>query len=109
MLRTSRQKRNLCRECPVARVADIVGDTVSILILRDLIVSPRQFTDFGRAYEGVSSRTVAQKLRILEEAGFIARTPDKKNYPRVDYRVTHKGAAFADVIDTMRRFGKRYL
>ena len=109
MLRTKRQKANLCRTCPIARVADIAGDSVSILILRDLLLRPRGFTDLELLYQGISSRTLAQKLKLLEKNGLVTRIPKRNFYPRVDYRLTRKGAAFDPVISAMRSYGERYL
>lgn len=109
MLRTKRQRRILCRDCPIARVADLVGDSVSILILRDLLKAPRRFTDLELAYQGVSSRTLSQKLKKLEHAGLVERTPDRRLGNRVDYSLTAKGRACAPVIESMRAYGEQYL
>lgn len=109
MLRTKRQRAILCRASPVARAADIVGDSVSLLILRDLLEKPRGFTELELLYKGVSSRTICSKLRRLEKNGFIARVPKRKFYPRVNYHLTPKGKAIRPVIDAMRTFGNNYL
>ena len=99
----------LCRSCPVARVADLVGDTVSILIVRDLLQKPRRFTDLELALAGVSSRTLTLKLKKLEKSGLVSRSPSYRLGNRVDYSLTPKGAAFQKVVDAMRRYGKKYL
>jgi DNA-binding HxlR family transcriptional regulator len=109
MLRTARQRKVLCRDCPVARVADLVGDSVSLLIVRDLLLKSRRFTDFELAYQGVSSRTLALKLKALEKEGLIVRDDSKRHVPRVDYRLTSRGRALEPVIDSMRSYGKKYL
>lgn len=109
MLRTARQRRILCRSCPVAQTADIVGDSVSLLILRDLHERPRGFTELELILSGVSSRTICEKLKHLMRDGLIARVPKTKFYPRVDYRLTPKGKALRPVIDAMRTYGKKYL
>ena len=109
MLRTPRQRKMLCRDCPVARVADLVGDSVSLLIMRDLVDKRRRFTDFELAFHGVSSRTLTLKLKKLEKSGLITRTPNHQLGNRVDYTVTKKGLAFDDVISAMLLYGKKYL
>jgi len=75
MLRTSRQRKVLCRDCPIAQTANIVGDTVSLLIIRDLLEKARGFTDLELSLKGVSSRTICSKLKHLEEAGLVVRVP----------------------------------
>lgn len=99
----------LCRSCPIAKVADLVGDSVSIIILRDLLEKPRRFTDLELALAGVSSRTLTLKLKKLEEAGLVSRHQSRRLGNRVDYRPTQKGVAFQKVVDAMRAYGKKYL
>lgn len=101
MLRTPKQRKVICRDCPVARVADVVGDTVSLLILRDLLTAPKRFSELESALPGVSSRTLTLKLKKLEDDGLVAREEG--------YAVTSKGRALEDVMDAMRSYGKKYL
>ena len=109
MLRTKRQRTVLCRSCPVAKTADLVGDSISLLILRDVLVKPRRFGDFELSLAGVSSRTISSKLRALEKRALITRVPDPAAYPRIDYRATAKGVALKAVVNAMRAYGKKYL
>ncbi len=109
MLRTSHQRVVLCRSCPIAKVADLVGDSVSIIILRDLLKKPRRFNDIELALAGVSSRTITLKLKKLEQCGIVSRHPDYRLGNKVVYRLTQKGAAFQKVADAMRAYGKKYL
>ncbi len=109
MLRTARQRKILCRSCPVAQVADLVGDSVSLLIMRDLLVKSRRFGDFELSLQGISTRTLTKKLRMLEKEGLISRANGKKHIPRTDYRLTPKGAALRPVVDAMRAYGKKHL
>ena len=102
MLRTSQQRKSLCRSCPVARVADLVGDSCSLLILRDLLEKPRRFGDLQHSLAGVSSRTLTNKLRRLEDEALI-------QHKKLNYTLTKKGAALHDVVEAMRTYGKKYL
>jgi len=109
MLRTKRQRRILCRSCPIARTADIVGDSVSLLILRDLFVKPRGFTELELSLNGISSRTICNKLKKMEKSGLLLRVPKSAFYPRVDWRLTVKGRALRSVVEAMRTFGAKHL
>lgn len=101
MLRTRKQREDLCKNCPVARVADVVGDSCSLLILRDLLERPRRFSELEKSLAGISSRTLTNKLKRLEKEGLITH--------RTGYTMTKKGAALQGVVDAMRSYGKRYL
>ena len=108
MFRTARQRKTICKNCPVAKTADLLGDSCSILIVRDLLLRPRRFGDLQTSLAGVSSRTLSNKLKMLEEEGLIVKKHEARP-PRVEYKLTRKGAAFNDVVEAMRSYGKRYL
>jgi len=102
MLRTAAQRKKLCRECPVARVADLLGDSVSLIIIRDLLSAPRRFGELAGALEGVSSRTLTLKLARLQKSGLVRHTV-------ASYALTAKGRALRPVIGSLRRYGEKYL
>lgn len=83
-------------------MADILGDSCTLLILRDLLDKPRRFSDLETSLSGISSRTLTNKLRSLENEGLIARK-------KFSYTLTKKGTALHDVIEEMRKYGKKYL
>lgn len=102
-LRTAQQRKDLCTDCPVARVADSLGDSCTILIIRDLMTGPKRYSELGTSLRGISSRTLAKKLKGLEEDGLV------QNSPKTGYALTKKGAALQGVVDAMRAYGKKYL
>jgi DNA-binding HxlR family transcriptional regulator len=101
MLRTEKQRAALCTSCPVAKVADIIGDTCSLLVVRDLFEGPRRFGALDESL-GMSTRTLTKTLRRLEEDGFIKRTD-------LQYALTAKGRGLKKVIGEMRSYGMKYL
>ena len=109
MLRTAKQRSEICKDCPVAKTADLLGDSFCILLVRDLLVKPRRFGELESSLAGVSSRTVSNKLKMLEEEGLIVRKEFKTHPPKVEYALTRKGQAFHGVVDAMRAYGKKYL
>jgi len=108
MLRTASQRRDLCRTCPVARVADIIGDSCSLLIIRDLLESPRRYGELLDSLKGISSRTLTNKLKLLEKEGLV-RTKKHRGHAYPEYALTQRGLALKPVVDSMRAYGKRYL
>lgn len=109
MLRTPQQRKAMCPSCPVARVADLLGDPCSLLIIRDLIAKPCRFGELQESLSGISSRTLTNKLKNLEKEGLISRREFSGKPPCAKYSVTKKGAAFQTVIESMRKYGKKYL
>ncbi len=109
MLRTGSQRRKLCRACPIARVADLVGDPCSLLIMRDVLEKPKKFSELEDSLGGMSPRTLTLKLKRLEHEGLIVREGYMRHPPRHFYAPTRKGIALRETIDAMRTYGKKYL
>ena len=55
--------------CSVAGAAEIVGSKWTVLIVHDLSEGPRRFTELERSCAGISPRTLAERLRWLEDGG----------------------------------------
>lgn len=108
MLRTTQQRKVLCASCPVARVADLLGDSCSILIVRDLLEHPHRFGELQDSLTGVSSRTLTKKLKFLEHEGLIRRRKTSRSSSS-HYELSKKGEAFSGVVEAMRTYGKKYL
>ena len=107
MLRTDKQRKVLCTDCPVARVADLVGDSCSLLILRDLLEKPRRFSELETSLSGVSSRTLTNKLKLLTTQSLIQH--HKPETGHATYSLTKKGLALNTLVEEMRKYGKKYL
>ena len=95
------------KTCPISRVAELLGDTCSLLIVRDLLESPKRFGELEVSIK-VSTRTLTKKLKLLEKEGILERKENTES-ACVQYRLTKKGAAFEKVTDAMRAYGKKYL
>ena len=102
MLRTAQQRKVLCSTCPIAKAADLVGDSHTILIVRDLLDKPRHFCELERSLEGISTRTLTNKLKRLETEGLVKSCIE-------GYRLTDKGIGLKELIADMRSYGKKYL
>jgi DNA-binding HxlR family transcriptional regulator len=95
--------------CSVATTAEIVGSKWTVLIVHDLSEGPRRFTELERSCEGISPRTLAERLRWLDAQGMVVRRSYPESPPRVEYELTPKGAALLPVVHEMRRFGHEWL
>jgi DNA-binding HxlR family transcriptional regulator len=95
--------------CPVLATAQIVSGKWTLLMLRDLGEGPRRFSELQRSLCGISPRTLSTRLRALEEEGIVQRREFAEMPPRVEYRLTAKGAALAPIVQAMREYGARWL
>ena len=95
--------------CSVAVSAEIIGAKWTALLVHDLSEGPRRFSELERSCQGISPRTLAERLRALEADGILERQSYPETPPRVEYRLTEKGESLLPIIDAMREFGHSWL
>lgn len=108
MLRTKAQEDILCKTCPLAKTANLVGDSCVLLIVRDLLSGPKRFSALETSLLGISTRTLTKKLKLLEEKGIVKKI-SKKESLHAEYTLTKKGLGLNDITTAMRAYGKKYL
>jgi DNA-binding HxlR family transcriptional regulator len=95
--------------CAVAATAEIVGAKWTALLVHDISEGPRRFSELERSCQGISPRTLAERLRALEAEGILERQSYPETPPRVEYSLTEKGESLLPIIDAMREFGHEWL
>lgn len=95
--------------CPIARTAELVGDTYTILIVRDLMGGSKRFGELQDSLAGVSPKTLSARLKGLEAADILTRRAFPEIPPRVEYTLTEKGRALLAVLEAMSDFGEKFL
>ena len=95
--------------CAVASCAEIIGAKWTALLVHDLSEGPRRFSELEHSCSGISPRTLAERLRALEQEGIVVRESYPERPPRVEYELTAKGRALLPIIETMRAYGATWL
>lgn len=95
--------------CPVERSAEIVSGKWTLLILRDLCVSRRRFCELEHSLDGISPKTLAERLRFLERRGIVCREAFTGVPSHVAYSLTPLGEGLRPVIESLRAYGEDWL
>jgi DNA-binding HxlR family transcriptional regulator len=95
--------------CAVAATSDLIGSKWTALVVHDLSEGPRRFTQLEHACNGISPRTLSERLHMLEQEGIVSRRSYPESPPRVEYELTPKGAAMLPIIEAMSSFGHEWL
>lgn len=66
-------QRGYRQACGVARGLDIVGERWSLLVVRELLLGPKRFTDLQQALPTASPNALSDRLRELVDAGVACR------------------------------------
>lgn len=94
--------------CPVAQAMAIIGDSWTILILRDALRGATKFDEFQRA-TGASRAIVADRLAHLVKHKVFERVQYEDHPPRFAYRLTSRGRALQPVLMTMAHWSETQL
>ena len=85
--------------CPISVALETLGDSWSLLIVRDLMFKGRRtFNEFLNAEERIASNILADRLQRLEANEIITKRRDPIDARRIVYRLTEKGIALAPVL-----------
>src|SRR5512133_2791334 len=90
--------------CMTARALEVVGERWSLLIVRDLLLGPRRFTDLARTLNPITPTRLTDRLRRLEAAKVIERQPAETG-KEVWYRLTEAGLHLEAAVDELTLWG----
>lgn len=104
----AKRKSMKADSCPVARSLDVIGERWCLLVVRDAFDGARRFGDFQRRL-GVARNILADRLRVLVDAGVLAVQPAADGSAYQEYVLTARGESLFPVIVALRQWGERAL
>jgi DNA-binding HxlR family transcriptional regulator len=90
--------------CTVARALDVLGERWALLVVRELLLGPRRYTDLLGGLPGIGTNVLAARLRELEAAGIVERKRLPPPAPASVYELTDRGRALRPVLDELARW-----
>lgn len=98
-------KRSYGDACGIARALDVVGERWALMVVRELLLGPKRFTDIRGGLPHVSPDVLAQRLRDLEQAGIVHHRRLPPPYASQVYELTDSGRALEPVLIELGRWG----
>jgi len=95
--------------CALARAAEIVGERWTLLIVRELLLSPMRFGDLRERLDDISPALLTDRLNALVDAGVVQRTALPAPFNAQVYELTETGRAIQPAIRELIRWGGRFL
>jgi DNA-binding HxlR family transcriptional regulator len=93
--------------CGIARALDLVGERWALLVVRELLLGPKRFTDLRAGLAHVGPDMLAQRLRELEQAGVVQRAKLPPPAGARVYELTDWGRQLEPVVLALGRWGSR--
>jgi DNA-binding HxlR family transcriptional regulator/putative sterol carrier protein len=100
-------KRSYDEGCAVAHGLDLIGERWALLVVRELLLGPKRFTDLRAGLPGVSADVLTQRLRELQQSGVVRRRKLAPPAGAWIYELTEWGAELEPVVTQLGRWSSR--
>ena len=95
--------------CPLVNILDVIGDKWSLVIIRDLFLGKKTFTEFMRSSEKIASNILTNRLELLINHGLLEGTKLPHDNKTKIYYLTNKGIDLYPIIFEMMCWSNRNL
>jgi DNA-binding HxlR family transcriptional regulator len=96
------------QRCPIARALDVVGERWTPLIVRELLLGPKRYTDLVDGLPGIGTNVLAGRLSDLQANGLVEKRTLSPPTPVAVYELTERGRALEPVLRELRAWGAHY-
>jgi DNA-binding HxlR family transcriptional regulator/putative sterol carrier protein len=93
--------------CAIAQALDLVGERWALLVVRELLLGPKRYTDLRRGLPNASPNVLSQRLGELEGAGVIQRRKLPPPAGARVYELTDWGRELEDTVMSLGRWAAR--
>jgi len=104
-LRAVARTRTYADPCGIARALDLVGERWALLVVRELVLGPKRFTDLRAGLPRLSPDVLSQRLRDLEAAGVLARRRLAPPAGSRVYELTRRGRDLEPILLALGAWG----
>ncbi|SHI10652.1 winged helix-turn-helix transcriptional regulator [Pollutimonas bauzanensis] len=98
-------QRSYADSCAAAHALDLVGERWALLIVRELLLGPKRYTDLRAGLRGISPNVLAQRLNELETALVLRRRKLPPPASARVYELTEWGRELEPVLLQLARWG----
>jgi DNA-binding HxlR family transcriptional regulator len=103
------RRRGYGEYCAIASALDVVGERWTLLIVRDLFLGPKRYTDLRTGLPGIATDLLTARLRTLESAGLVRRRTLPKPAPASVYELTEHGRLLGPALGALAQVGFAFL
>jgi DNA-binding HxlR family transcriptional regulator len=97
--------RSYNQYCGVAHALDLIGERWALLVVRELVLGPKRFTDLRDGLPRIATNVLSQRLRQLERDGIITRRRLRPPAASTVYELTEYGQELVPIMLDLGRWG----
>jgi DNA-binding HxlR family transcriptional regulator len=98
-------KRRDLDGCPITGALQMLGNKWSMLIVRELVSGPKRTMELLNGLFPISSRTLVDRLRDMENDRLIVRRDFGGNPGHIEYSLTERGMLLRPLLESLREVG----
>ena len=102
-----RTKRSYDDGCAMAHALDLIGERWALMVIRELMLGPKRFTDLRAGLPGISPNVLTQRLEELERTAIVRRHKLPAPAAAWVYELTDWGAQLEPAIMALGRWAAR--
>ncbi|WP_345800826.1 helix-turn-helix domain-containing protein [Microbacterium sp. AZCO] len=95
--------RSYGQYCGVTSAVELIGERWALLIVRDLLVGPRRYTDLKQGLPKIPTNILSTRLKELQESGVVRRVP--LLHCGLVYELTDYGRELEPIVLALGRWG----
>lgn len=103
------KRRKYHQFCALAKALDVIGERWTLLIIRDLLLGPKRFSDLLISLAGITTNLLAKRLKELEAINLITKQKIPLATSITAYALTEKGKGLEKVIFALGDWGDQFL
>lgn len=102
-------KTQIKPNCPMGATLAVLSGKWKLLILEQLIINTKRFSELQAAIPGITQRMLTKQLRELEDLKIINRKIYPVVPPKVEYSLTMIGSSLKPLLESLEKWGKDYI
>lgn len=96
------------QRCPLARALDVIGERWTLLVVRELMLGPRRYTDLADGLPGVGTNILAARLGDLQSAGLVTKRELPPPTAVTVYELNCAGRELGPVLAALSEWGEEH-
>lgn len=96
-------------DCPIACALDILGDKWTLVVIRDMFLGSKTYSDFENGLEKIPTNILADRLKRLEAVGILRKERYQERPARYAYQLTARGRSLGPLLAELAKWAIQHL